>query len=95
MQCQTPGTNCLARVPEPDLGYGQREISRQRSMGHSNGAEGKPPGMVLRSQPLSLQPGHGDGGQGSNNLRDFFQLEATDSFNNMAGKQLVYLLTER
>jgi len=33
--------------------------------------------------------------QGSNDLQDFFQLEATDSFNNMAGKQLVYRLTER
>jgi hypothetical protein len=32
---------------------------------------------------------------GSNILQAFFQLEATDSFNNMAGKQLVYLLTER
>jgi len=35
------------------------------------------------------------GAQGSNNLRDFFQLEATDSFNNMAGKQMVYRLMER
>jgi hypothetical protein len=35
------------------------------------------------------------GAQGSNDLRDFFQLEATDSFNNMAGKQRVYMLKER
>ncbi|MFN7302731.1 MAG: hypothetical protein ACK5U7_14765, partial [Bacteroidota bacterium] len=33
--------------------------------------------------------------QGSNDLQDFFQLEATDSFNNMAGKQMVYMLKER
>jgi len=33
--------------------------------------------------------------QGSNNLQDYFQLEATDSFNNMAGKQMVYMLKER
>ena len=35
------------------------------------------------------------GAQGSNNLQDYFQLEATGSFNNMAGKQMVYRLKER
>ena len=96
MQCQTPGTNRLPRVPEPGLGCGQREISRQRCMGHAVGPEGKPSGMVLRSQPLSLQPGSGDGGQCAGFKQSAGLLSAgSDRFLQQYGRKAVGLHVER